>query len=108
MNGVAHFDGEQAHGPVTMFLTDNGRIAFVCALDGAYWEGPMPQLDAPKRRASMGGVSHTGADTGVGGLGCRWAGTGDSVPSDAAVGLSPSSPSRSGADVLDIARRHLR
>jgi len=35
---IEHFDGEEAHGPVTLFISDDGRLAFVCSQDDVTWE----------------------------------------------------------------------
>ena len=43
---MQHFDGDKAHGPVQVFLSDSGRIAFVCAVDQATWEMAIPLVKA--------------------------------------------------------------
>lgn len=44
---IEHFSDGASHGPVAAFLSDTGRIGFVCRQDGAYWEGDLPQITAP-------------------------------------------------------------
>lgn len=39
-------DGD-SHGPVAVFVSNAGTIAFVCQRDRAYWEGAMPQVTPP-------------------------------------------------------------
>ena len=36
-----------SHGPVAVFLSNGGTIAFVCRRDRAYWESAMPQVTPP-------------------------------------------------------------
>lgn len=47
MTEIEHVTDDDSHGPVAIFLSDEGRLGFVCRRDGAYWEGDMPQLIAP-------------------------------------------------------------
>ncbi|MFK5647225.1 hypothetical protein ACI3ET_11945 [Ornithinimicrobium sp. LYQ121] len=63
MTEIEHITDEDSHGPVAIFLSDEGRIGFVCRRDGAYWEGDMPQLTAP--RASADAIADALADAGV-------------------------------------------
>jgi hypothetical protein len=39
---VQHFDGSSAHGPVQVFLSDSGKLAFLCQVDNAAWELAAP------------------------------------------------------------------
>lgn len=58
MTEIEHVTATGSHGPVAIFLTDEGRVGFVCRRDKAYWEGDMPQLTAPSAeqgRSDLGG-----------------------------------------------------
>lgn len=61
---IEHLCGEASHGPVSVFLTDSGRIGFVCPRDGAYWEGDMPQLRAADPELKPAGGDVSGPDLG--------------------------------------------
>lgn len=34
---IEHFDGDDAHGPVTLFISDEGGLVFVCEKDDQAW-----------------------------------------------------------------------
>jgi hypothetical protein len=51
---IQHFDGSHVHGPVHTFLSDQGRIAFVCAVDQAAWEAEMPLVKPPRPSGTEG------------------------------------------------------
>ena len=56
-SAIQHFTGGNAHGPVHMFIADDGRVALVCAIDGYSWElsgGALPRPDSEvvRHRAS--------------------------------------------------------
>jgi len=44
---VQHFDGSSAHGPVQVFLSNSGRLAFLCQVDNAAWELAAPLVREP-------------------------------------------------------------
>jgi hypothetical protein len=46
---IHHFDAHHdAHGPVEVYLSDSGRLAFVCSVDQAAWELTIPLVQAPE------------------------------------------------------------
>jgi hypothetical protein len=56
MTEIQHVTDDDSHGPVAGFLTDDGRIAFVCRRDGAYWQQVMPQVVPPGQTVTSDGV----------------------------------------------------
>lgn len=68
---MQHFDGDKAHGPVQVFLSDSGRIAFVCAVDQATWEMAIPLVKAKvtpaQSTAATGATRSLGSGMVVGG-----------------------------------------
>lgn len=40
---IEHFVDGSGHGPIAIFLSDSGQVAFVCRRDGALWQGTMHQ-----------------------------------------------------------------
>ena len=48
---IEHFDGETAHGPVTIYISDEGQLVFVCSQDDQTWQmaGATPVLSESKQ-----------------------------------------------------------
>lgn len=39
-SSIEHFNGENSHGPVTLFIADNGEMVLVCERDKQAWRLP--------------------------------------------------------------------
>lgn len=49
---IEHFVDGSGHGPIAIFLSDSGQVAFVCRRDGALWQGAMPQTTPASQGAA--------------------------------------------------------
>jgi hypothetical protein len=59
-----HYSAGGVHGPVRMFLDDDGRLAFYCDVDGTGW---LLQIPRPRKEARRSGRIPAGHDTSEGG-----------------------------------------
>ena len=93
---IEHFADGAGHGPIAIFLSDSGQIAFVCRRDGAMWQGEMPQTEPASPDGEPAGDMQILADK-------------QSARFRAAAppAAGPPAGTMSMADALDIARSHL-
>lgn len=56
---IEHFDGSSSHGPVTLFVSDDGEMVLVCEQEGDAWRlsGTAERIDAAR-----GGVDEPDGD----------------------------------------------
>jgi hypothetical protein len=47
---MSHFVDGDAHGPVRLFVADDGRAVLVCDIDGACWQLPDLSVEAASQQ----------------------------------------------------------
>lgn len=91
---IEHFVDGSGHGPIAIFLSDSGQIAFVCRREGALWQGAMPKMTPASQDAETSGDVQFLSDN-------------ESARLRSAAPRPATSEIMSMSDALDIARGHL-